>query len=174
MSRKEYNKNNNIKSTVTSVFILPMIGLTRDMFLDNKTTSFINGHIKNNLLVIIMDNNHNHEVKLIGNSFYLFKETFDTEILYFYEIPNLPDTKLILEGKYSEISEAYKKVLIDVYGNWENKNSSDVTVKEILYPTDNKRKLLAEGLDIKDITVFKEVFTKPDLEIENLKYLTEL
>lgn len=106
----------------------------------------------------------------------------DEEVNIFLNVPKIwkKDFNKFIDGKYSEFSDAYKKHLIQIYGEGTADDGLGkdglplVTMHDILYPTNEIKQKFADvlGVLVKDIGA--EVFEAPDKEIESWKPLKEL
>jgi len=119
---KELNK---IKPTKTTEFILPLLGKMKQWYgpwlINAYLGDFNVDHKYPNSISVLMkysgkNNYFEKEEKMIGSehfidSYDLFKGEF---VMYIFRIPEefLPDYNLIMKGKYSQVSDEAKKLLL--------------------------------------------------------------
>ncbi len=175
-------KDGNIWHTFSSTFLLPLVGVTEFDF----GLHFINAYIsldKPYCIYAICDNINNvtdivTDIRLKSKPTYISTEINQDEIIYKFNIlsENYHIYDLFIEGKYSKFPENYKKELLDIYGHEVQRVNYEVTIKNILYPQDYKRKQIAKRLGLSDTewTIIQEVWDIPDLNYEAYKPLEEL
>lgn len=110
----------------------------------------------------------------------------EKEVCMFFDVPTefKKDFELFTHGKYSQFSEKYKKVLTNIYTTKRDNGVSpstmlpNVSMYDVLYPTNDLRKLMAKQLStdnhIVDWTMINEILDPPNIELEEFKTIEEL
>ncbi len=179
--RRDWLKNKgNDKFNKCTQFLLPMIYYNIDDFTGDYNNYLINCYITKEFdgkIIVICDNIEDEHFKIFLyknelNPYYLNSLLDDNnkEIQLVYQIPNnyIEDYYTIIDSKYSFISKSYKDKLIKIYGRQCNTNNYKATMYDTLYPTEFKRKQIAQwlGYDVKskDWMIINEVLDKFDLD----------
>lgn len=169
-----YVKEDSVIRTRTTLFLMPLIGISETTIMQHHPKMFINAYI---------DNVEKEEVVLVLNKLDFLEEsqTFiliqnlnenfiecreeDEEYLLFYKIPPhfSDDFKKILQGQYSKTSDSYKKIIINIYGSERNTKDHIPYMHDCLYPDDLKRKLYAKYLNV-EVNLIDEVSSRPRLQ----------
>lgn len=181
------NRRKEIEGTVlnfSAVFVLPMVNIHNKHLPNNLINSYINDDYQ---IVLIFDRNiedisFNDFLEYTKSTKYYagYQEDIDEVIIYLnIEDHNKANYDLFKEGKYSQFSEEYKKVICQFHGKKTIQENYTVTPYNVIYPQEFKKKQIAERLydpkDIKDvIKVISEVLDKPDLSKEQYKPLEQL
>lgn len=110
----------------------------------------------------------------------------DKEVCMFFDVPVefKKDFELFTQGRYSQFSDKYKKVLTNIYTTKRDSGVSpstmlpNVSMYDVLYPTNDLKKLMAKQLStnnhIVDWTMINEVLDPPNIELEEFKTIEEL
>lgn len=174
------NNGKRIKFTDSSIYLLPMVGLSIFDF-DDK---LINVHVKHGespSLVIICKNHLNDDNlaivinKLVAHKEYVntWTDDDDKEICIEIKVPQrlVKNYHKFIDGKYSKFDERYKDKLISIYNREVIVDNRKLTVYSVLYPQEFKRKQIAEWLgvdwklidEVKDIPTFNyEIYRNVD------------
>lgn len=176
---KNIKRNGEIFNTFTSRFLLPVVDCTMKDF----GPTFLNAHITsgNEPHIYVICEYKEEDASLTTaiirariNPNFIDTEVVEDEIIFKFKInkDDLPIYKSFIDGKYSKFSKHYKDKLIRIYGNTPIKANRYVSEYDTLFPTDFKRKQIADwtGADIKDID---EVLDSPDLDYEIYLPLSE-
>jgi hypothetical protein len=163
-------------------FILPMVGMNYRKLPIN----FINCYVTNDYhIVLVFDKiegldeifDYWFTFKAKDNMHYRGYEENMDEVIVYFEVPKLcyRDYDLFMEGKYSKLSEEYKRILVNFFGDKPIKHIRpiDVTEHEAIYPTQIKRKQMADYLEV-PVKLIDEILSKPDLSKEIFKPLNIL
>jgi len=179
-----YYKDGSINHTLSTKFLLPLVGITEMDIEKLHEKLLINVHFfineeKIKIVVVLNDKFCDQSVSKFVDSQFL-NENFESivitnDYLLIYILPQhfKDDFDLFIEGKYSQTSEAYKSILVRTYRKTLDPTSFLPTIYECLYPTDEKRKLWAAHLD-EDYTLFKEVYKAPKKMYEHFYTSDEL
>jgi hypothetical protein len=179
--RRDYLKSKGwSKLNKATNFLLPMIGYTVDDFSSGYKNYLINCYITKELdgkLIVICDHvdDEDFNVFMYRNEVNPCYEgsTLDDdekEVQITYQIPDRyrEDYLKIVDSKYSQISKSYKDRLTSIYGRKTNPDDYKATMYDALYPTEFKRKQIAErlGYDVKgkDWLIIEEVLDKLELD----------
>jgi len=89
------------------------------------------------------------------------------------------DFDLFTNGKYSKLSDSYKKLLVSYFGQESRKHDHKANIYDAIYPQDFKRRQIAERIyderDIREgIKLIDEVLEIPNMEEETFKTIQEL
>jgi len=164
----------------TSMFILPMIGHDRAKFKWN--SSFMNSFVEvedspNDLGDIYLWYRYLPSVDMeafedfiVSLPTYVDMSDIDKHhVLYKLSVPEayLPDYKLIIEGKYSQISEITKKRILDFHSS-----TKERPLGKILYKTEARKKELEKqlGVELDDDAELHDLFYEKDETFYN-KYI---
>ncbi len=165
----------NLKPTKTTVFFIPIFEYSLPKYTKNFINFYIKDHKKRKLVIVFEeseDEDFNIFISILAENPY-FSQCWndDNELIIEMEIPITfhYDFQMFLEGKYSEFSDKFKNMLTRFYGKEQSANNK-VTMYEVLYPSEEKRKLIANELDVDVKIMPNEVFSIPKLDDE--KYLT--
>lgn len=165
-------KDGNVTYTASAKFLLPILGYTIKDF--NKC--LINVHIneEGTLLYVILDPNNESTVdyliklRILG----IFLEEFhnDDELVLTFKIPSVYSdvVKKFKIGNYSGFEDFYKTYLTKYYGGSVIQNGVKVSMYDTIYPRYEKRKAIAEHLDV-DIKLIQEVLDSPYMDYEIYK-----
>ena len=188
MNRREYLTNigkirsdGSIRHTFTSTFLLPTIGYCEKEFGKRLINVYIDENFQDPTLYLIIDYDIHVEKsleRLQKNTIYIehsFSED-KSEIIIKFKIPEVYHSifNKFINGKYSEFDNNYKQILIDMYTKKVNPNGSFVTVCDTIYPRKEKRKQIANELNVDINIVPEEVFDPPELNYEIYKSLEQL
>lgn len=156
--------------TITSKFILPLIGLnyTKERLKTFKTSYLVtnpNGYFVAIALYNMYGAFSCDEECLKGLN-YVSDITQGATTIFLFDEPEeySKDIRLIIEGKYSKISEKAKRRIINAYDT----NLSE-KLSEILYKKENAYIALERALDVK-IERGAEVYDIPDKDKEIFSY----
>jgi len=172
-----------LKKTKSGVFILPILMYQNII---KKSPYYIGTYILNThqpricvvFQDITMDEDPTQLVTLMGvlvaDPLYINQDVLDGEVIVEFRFPSKfkKDFDLILEGRYSELSREYKDILMIDHVE-ESLQGSARSMFDILYPTNAKRKAIAEALDVRYDSIPKELLDIPVLENEIFCRLTE-
>lgn len=173
------------KKNFCCAFILPMVGINHK----NVPSNFINAYIgKTYNVFVVFDKTEDYDI-----IFYNFFEHIKKNPCYKGHIEEedemvielaihenyYNDFSLFIQGKYSEFSDVYKKIIVSYFGNKTIKDSYHVTEYNTIHPQEFKKKQIAERLyepkDLKEgLANIKEVLEIPNLEQETFKTIQEL
>ena len=138
----------------SSLFLLPMLGGTRRLFMYDKLfmNAFINVDQYNNCIGLLY--------RFSGDTVFLkfeqalkkfrsFKDTFDPSpyfVMFVFDVPvsYMEDYQLFIEGKYSKFSPNYKSKILEFHGF-----SIHGQMAQILFQDENRRLRLQQELDAK-------------------------
>lgn len=179
-----YTNENVVTHTKTTRFLMPLIGISEFSLEHINPKLLINAHCASTddkLIYIILNKFHFPEEAESYLELQNLNEHFidyideEQEYILIYKIPQHfeDDYIKILKGDYSLTSEHYKQVMIRVYGIAQHKDNHQATVYDVLFPTEFKRKQLAERVE-HDITEIIEVCSKPDMDYEIFKPIEKL
>lgn len=179
------NEEGSVTRTRTTTFLMPLIGISEEAVMKYHPKIFINAYIdniENREIVIVLnkldfpEESKNYVIiQNLNEHFVEFQEN-DEEYLIFYKIPEhfYGDFALVLQGKYSKTTDAYKSILLKIYGVERNTKDHKPTLHDCLYPDDIKRNLYANYLDV-DVILIDEVSSRPRLkEYELFKTIEQL
>ena len=186
------NQDGEIIHTRSTKFLLPLVGITEMDIEKIDKKLLINVHYDFNeekiIIVVVLNkqiksekiDNFIHNQNLNENFDYSISFIEDNDYLLIYNLPSQfkDDFYLFIEGKYSKMSEEYKSIILRAY-NLRVYNSVDLkdyrpTISEALYPTDIKRKLMADYYLIDDYRIIDEVSAKPNKQYEAYHTIKEL
>lgn len=178
-------ENNCIIHTRSTKFLLPLVGITEMDIEKIDKNLLINVHYlieeKEVKIIVVLNKNSVNEVVRIFTMLQYLNENFayhikDEEQLLIYNLPKQfkDDFYLFIEGKYSKMSEEYKSIILRVYNDSVDLKDYRPTISEALYPTDMKRKLMADYYLIDDYKIIDEVSAKPNKRYELFHTIEEL
>lgn len=186
--RREVLKNNNCQKQ-SKHFLLPMIEVK--LYHQSNTTNHLIDvcYLERGFpqIVLIFDNIDYEPLKMdifkLQNNYSFIDCCYGDdikEVCLFFEIPKefRKDFELFKLGRYSEFSDKYKDILITTYGKnqaigySETTGLPNVSMFDILYPTELKKKALAEVLGVK-YELIKEVMDPPNPDCEIYKEIKE-
>jgi hypothetical protein len=110
----------------------------------------------------------------------------EKEVNMFFDVPKIykKDFELFTQGLYSQFSVGYKELLERVHGSKRNNGISpetslpNVNIYDVIYPTDDLKKLMAKQLSTANHHVdwknINEVLDPPKIELEEFKLVEEL
>jgi len=185
-------ENGNIKHTKVTMFCLPMFGIHHKDFGNHLLNVYalheevpylyvvvLNPYKEDKGLTIVLD-------KLRGHPNFLeeTRDDEDYEIVIKLKLDSHweDDYYKIMSGDYSQLSEDYKKILINVFSDRKEDLSKPpvivdgqvlTTMHEVLYPTLEKKKVIAKHFGVEDSSV-KELISKPDIRYELYRKTSEL
>jgi hypothetical protein len=180
-----YIENSSVRRTRTTLFLMPLIGISETKIMEHHPKMFINAHIKNIIdkeVVVVLNKLDFTEESITFILLQNLNENFieciedDEEYLLYYKIPQhfYEDFDKIIEGKYSKTSDGYKSVILNIYGVERNTKDHKPYMHDCLYPDDIKRKLYANYLNV-DVNLIDEVSSRPRLkEYELFKTINQL
>lgn len=179
-----YINNSNITYTRTTRFLTPLVGLSEFEIKKLCGNILINAYIKSieeKLLYVILNKldfpEESKQYVVVQNLNEHFIDYIDEEEEYIliYKIPEHfhNDYDKILLGEYSQTSTPYKEIIVRIYGTNRIVDNFRPSIYDCLFPTVEKRKLYANHLDV-DITLIKEVSSKPNLDYEIYKPINKL
>lgn len=179
-----YTDNGVIKNTKTTRFLMPLIGITEYGLHHIDPKLLINAYIKSKeeILIYVVINkldspDESKEYVVLQNLNEHFVDYIEEEQEYIliYKIPEhfREDYNKILKGEYSKTSDSYKAILIRVHGIQNHTESHLTTVHDCLYPTDIKRKQLADRFLV-NLDFIEEVCSKPRAHYEIFKTIKQL
>jgi len=167
-------------------FFLPLLGYNKCEYTDYLIDlSIIFNQYK---FVIIFDNVDDEALSTMIyklQNHYMFTEAqYDDnnrEVCLFFNIPTeyKNDFDLFVKGKYSKLSDNYKKLLTKVYGKGtmdgvsEKTGLPNISMYDVIYPTDKNKKQLGDILNVK-YSLIKEILSPPNIEFEEYKTIDEL
>lgn len=192
MDRIQWLKNNgycnlddSINHTKSTKFLLPLIGITEMNIEKINKNLLINVHYlikdENIQIIIVLNKDFFNEnvyefikIQNLNENFNDFKEE-NNDYLLIYNLPKhfKNDFILFTRSKYSKMSEEYKQIIIKIYSNYQDLNDYKPTIYECLYPTDEKRKVLASYLNV-DYKIIGEISSKLDTRYESFHTIEEL
>ncbi len=162
--RPEYNK--------STIFLLPMLAECKG-FLNTENRKLLvniyyhteedlnyNKSFKNRIYCVFKNtpefNSDSNLNKLKQSSNYIGINRIDNYVIIIFKVPYtyLGDYLLFKKGKYSKISDKYKKILLDYYPSFKD------YLKNILYPSDIDKKQLSLFLGTKENIT--EVYSTPN------------
>lgn len=176
ITRKELIKKNDLKPTKTTVFFLPIFEYNMVRYKPYLINFYISDFKEDPKITMVFENSEDicfidFITVLMENPY--FNQSWDdhNEISLEFSLPREYeyDFDMFLLGKYSEFSDKFKNLLLKTYGR-EKSDNNKVTMYEVLYPSDLKRKLIAEDLNVNLKVVPNEVFSVPNIDDE--RYLT--
>lgn len=180
-----YIENSSVRRTRTTLFLMPLIGISETKIMEHHPKMFINAHIKNTIdkeIVVVLNKLDFAEESITFILLQNLNENFieciedDEEYLLYYKIPQhfYEDFDKIIEGKYSKTSDEYKSIILNIYGVERNTKDHKPYMHDCLYPDDTKRKLYANYLNV-DVSLIDEVSSRPRLkEYELFKTINQL
>lgn len=185
LSNFGYVEDSSVRRTRTTLFLMPLIGVSEAKIMEHHNKMFINAHIESierEEIVLVLNKLDFPEesttfilLQHLNENFIECKED-DEEYLLFYKIPPhfSEDFKKILKGQYSKTSDGYKSVILNIYGVERNIKDHIPYMHDCLYPDDIKRKLYAKYLNV-DVSLIDEVSSKPRLtEYELFRTINQL
>ncbi len=181
-----------LRHTKVTSFCLAMYDIHKSDFGDN----LLNVHIQHKeelyLLIIVLNKDEPILVDVLTkiSSHECFDSSFaddgNNELVFRVKVPDqyIDDYYKIIEGRYSEISEGYKNLLISnkhygstIYALNEPpviiNGQVATTMAEILKPSLKKREIVAEHFG-EEVSCVKELLSKPDLHYELYRKPNEL
>ena len=180
-----YVKDGSVTRTRTTLFLMPLIGISETTIMEHHPKMFINAYINNiekeEVVLVLNKLDFLDEcttfilLQNLNENFIECKED-DEEYLLFYKIPNhfSDDFKKILKGQYSKTSGEYKSIIINIYGSERNTVDHIPYMQDCLYPTDEKRALYAKYLNV-EVHLIDEVSSRPRLnEYELFRTINQL
>jgi len=175
--RREYIKENNLKITYTTLFLLPIFGIGGKK---NTPSNFISSYLTDNdtNIAIVFDKDNECDVilDLKYNKYYLYDEVYDDEYVIFMKIPPKyeVDVNLFKIGRWSKLSNLLKGQIVETHTRIVG-NGKYLTVADAVFPDKQAREYRAEELDIKvEDLPNGEVISVPDMEKERFKNIEEL
>ena len=180
-----YTENSSVRRTRTTLFLMPLIGISETKIMEHHPKMFINAHIKNTIdkeIVVVLNKLDFAEESITFILLQNLNENFieciedDEEYLLYYKIPQhfYEDFDKIIEGKYSKTSDEYKSIILNIYGVERNTKDHKPYMHDCLYPDDTKRKLYANYLNV-DVSLIDEVSSRPRLkEYELFRTINQL
>lgn len=179
-----------INHTRSTKFLLPLVGITEMDIEKIGKNLLINVHYlitdkKIQIIVVLALDQFNEKIddfvrhQRFNENFerdFVNTITNDNDYLLIYNLPMQfkDDFNLFIEGKYSKMSEAYKSIILRVYTDSVDLKDYRPTISEALYPTDMKRKLMAEHYLLDDYRIIDEVSAKPNKQYEAYHTIEEL
>lgn len=185
-------ENGNIKHTKVTMFCLPMYGIHYKDFGNHLLNVHTIQEDNPYLYVLILnpykeDPHLNKVLDKLRNHYNFVEETRDDED---YEIVIKmkldshweDDYYKIMSGDYSQLSEDYKKILINLFSDRKEDLTKPpkiidgqvlTTMHEVLYPTIEKKKVIAKHFGV-EVSSVKELISKPDIRYELYRKTSEL
>lgn len=189
MSRRKRLKDGKYKNK-SRVFLLPMLGI--DLIHVNEKIDYLIdvNFVQDELpkIVLIFDNIDYEPLtedvyRLKNNVDYLgiIKDDDDKELCMFFDIPSdfKDDFELFTKGKYSQLSTAYKNILIRRYnvnrgiGVNRKTNLPNVNLYDAIKPLDKTKEEIATQLGV-EVEMINEVLDPPNLKHEEFKHIEDL
>jgi hypothetical protein len=176
--RREIIKKNNIKTTKTSQFLVPLIGYPLNYYTQYHIGSYILNDKEPKIVCVfehVNDELLNIHLKRLSDSYcYISTMKDEDEIVVKFDLDKTfkNDFHIFLDGKYSLLSKKFKDLLMRFHDTTSAKDHY-ASMYDTLYPTNRKRKLLADYLSV-DINDIIEVLAKPELDLELYKPINEL
>lgn len=161
------------------IFLLPLIDANVSVHEFDPFLIDVNIDKDNIQLILIFDNTYISEefkmifYKLSNNYCYIDNSDYGgngTELICNFSIPKeyRDDFFKFIDGKYSEMSEKYKKKILtfNMFPNVTHSVKGKITPYDILFPSEQKRKEIAEdlGVDIKNMN--DDLYDKPNMDYE--------
>ncbi len=180
-----YVEDSSVKRTRTTLFLMPLIGVSEAKIMEHHPKMFINAHIKDVIdkeIVVVLNKLDFPEESTTFILLQSLNENFieciedDEEYLLYYRVPQHfhEDFEKIIEGKYSKTTDSYKSVILNIYGVERNTKDHIPYMHDCLYPDDIKRKLYANYLNV-DVHLIDEVSSRPRLkEYELFRTINQL
>lgn len=185
LSNFGYVEDSSVRRTRTTLFLMPLVGVSEAKIMEHHPKMFINAHIKDVIdkeLVLVLNKLDFPEESTTFILLQSLNENFieciedEEEYLLYYKVPIHfhEDFDKIIEGKYSKTSDSYKSVILNIYGVERNTKDHIPYMHDCLYPDDIKRKLYAKYLNV-EISLIDEVSSKPRLtEYELFRTINQL
>lgn len=169
-----YVENSSVRRTRTTLFLMPLIGVSETKIMEHHPKMFINAHIKDVVdkeIVVVLNKLDFPEDSTTFILLQNLNENFieciedDEEYLLYYKVPQhfYEDFDKIIEGKYSKTSDSYKSIILNIYGVERNTKDHIPYMHDCLYPDDLKRKLYAKYLNV-EVNLIDEVSSRPRLQ----------
>lgn len=180
-----YVKEGSVTRTRTTLFLMPLIGVSEVKIMEHHPKMFINAYIKNTddrEVVLVLNKLDFPEESTTFILLQNLNENFieciedDEEYLLYYKVPQhfYEDFDKIIEGKYSKTSGSYKTIITNIYGSERNTKDHIPYMQDCLYPTDEKRALYAKFLNV-EVHLIDEVSSRPRLkEYELFRTINQL
>lgn len=181
------NPDGTISHTRSTKFLLPLVGITEMDIEKLDVKLLINVHFliketKIKIIVVLNDEVINDAIRYwiecqgFNENYEGITLNKNNDFLLTYNLPEhfRDDFNHFIEGEYSKTSDEYKAILTRVYGYGTDKNDYRPTMYECLHPTDDKRKKLAEFLEVDNYKIIGEVSVKPNKRYEFFHTLEEL
>jgi len=185
LSNFGYVEDSSVRRTRTTLFLMPLIGVSEAKIMDHHPKMFINAYIDDPIdknIVLVLNKLDFPEESTIFILLQSLNENFieciedEEEYLLYYKVPQHfhEDFDKIIEGKYSKTTDGYKSVILNIYGVERNTKDHIPYMHDCLYPDDIKRKLYANYLNV-DVCLIDEVSSKPRLkEYELFRTINQL
>mgnify|MGYP003488443549 FL=1 len=180
-----YVEDSSVRRTRTTLFLMPLVGVSEAKIMEHHPKMFINAHIKDVIdkeIVLVLNKLDFPEESTTFILLQHLNENFieciedEEEYLLHYRVPHHfhEDFEKIIEGKYSKTTDSYKSVILNIYGVERNTKDHIPYMHDCLYPDDIKRKLYANYLNV-DVSLIDEVSSKPRLkEYELFRTINQL
>lgn len=174
LSNFGYIEDGSVIRTRTTLFLMPLIGVSETKIMDHHPKMFINAYIDDpidkNIVVVLNKLDFPEE----STTFILLQslnENFieciedEEEYLLYYRTPQhfYEDFDKIINSKYSKTSDSFKSIILNIYGVKRNTKDHIPYMHDCLYPDDIKRKLYANYLNV-DVSLIDEVSSKFKLQ----------
>ena len=180
-----YVEDSSVRRTRTTLFLMPLIGVSETKIMEHHPKMFINAHIKDVIdkeIVLVLNKLDFPEESTTFILLQSLNENFieciedEEEYLLYYRVPHHfhEDFEKIIEGKYSKTTDSYKSVILNIYGVERNTKDHIPYMHDCLYPDDTKRKLYAKYLNV-EVSLIDEVSSRPRLkEYELFRTINQL
>jgi len=180
-----YIEDSSVRRTRTTLFLMPLVGVSETKIMEHHPKMFINAHIKDVVdkeIVVVLNKLDFPEESTTFILLQNLNENFieciedDEEYLLYYKVPQhfYEDFDKIIEGKYSKTSDSYKSIILNIYGVERNTKDHIPYMHDCLYPDDTKRKLYAKYLNV-EVHLIDEVSSRPRLkEYELFRTINQL
>ena len=180
-----YVEESSVRRTRTTLFLMPLIGVSEAKIMDHHPKMFINAYIDDPIdknIVLVLNKLDFPEESTTFILLQSLNENFieciedEEEYLLYYRTPQHfhEDFDKIIEGKYSKTTDSYKSIILNIYGVERNTKDHIPYMHDCLYPDDTKRKLYANYLNV-DVKLIDEVSSRPRLkEYELFRTINQL
>lgn len=181
--RRQYIKDNKLKTTYTNIFLLPALGFNKKFYDSNFIEVYLIDVLKPKLALIFDNKESEEELKecifILQNHENYVDSYFDDdnrEIVIIIDFPNefKDDFLNFKKGRYTRFSKEYKNLLLEIHGSITG-DGKYITVIDALYPDYKAKKYQADkfGVSVNDLPN-GEVQGIPDMDLELYKKVDEL
>lgn len=172
--RKEYIDKEQIKLNYTTIFLLPMLGFTKEFYVDEFISAYMIDELKPKL-ALCFQNTDSNDLKecltVLQNHDEFISMDYDDsekEIVMILSIPekHSENYKHFKNGRYTLFDSDYKEDLLDVHGRVSG-NGKALMMIDVLHPSFQAKKFRADksGCEINDLPN-GEVMSIPDMDLE--------